>query len=217
MTQAKEVKLGYGKQPKKVLKVHEINGLLKVLKRIEASNPKIDMKVDYWLQKNVKAMEDDFFTYLDKQTKIIKTYAETFSDEQFKAGDKVVDFIVVKGKDDTDTLLRDGAHNFKLVEVEGEKKLDFVANPTWELEVESKEEGKPSTKHKMSYTIKYKSNEDENKCEEELNKLAEETEFTPELWLLNEENLEGVNVVWADGKEENVSQFKHLLYDNLIR
>lgn len=202
---------------KKVFKVDEVDGLLKVLGRIASSNPKIDLKVDYWLNKNQKSLVDAMSGFLEKQNGIVKKYAVTFEDEEFKTKDgKPVVFLVVQGKDDEDTLLRDGTVTFKLVEVDGVKKLDYISAPFWELEVTPAEEGKEAVKNKMQYLIKYKTPEDEIACDEELTKLAEEADFSPELWLLKEDNLEGISVVWASDKQENVSQFKSLLYDNLI-
>lgn len=220
MTQkAKEVKfgVGYGKQPRKTFKVNEVDGLIKVLNRIEASNPKIDLKIDYWLSKNKKALIEDMTAYVKLQNDVVKKYAVIYTNEEFKDKEgKLVEFLVIQGKDENDTLLRDGNVNFKLTEAEGKPLLDYIANPSWELEIPAKEEGGEVTKKQLPYQIKYKTAEDETACDKELNELADNYQFTTETWLLKEENLEGVNVVWAGKEQENVSQFKHLLYENLI-
>jgi hypothetical protein len=214
--EGREVKLEILKQQlsPKTFKVYEIDGMAKVLKRIESSNPKISMSVDYWLNKNLKELLGIMKDYVIKQEDVLKKHTELFTDEAFKDKEgNLIEFVKIYGKDKEDWLLRDGSNCFKLAP---DNKLDYIPQPMWDLEIPSKlEDGEPTFK-KVPYNFWYKSETSENECQEELEKLAQSFDFSPFLYKLKEEHLEGVNVIWASGAEENLSQFKSLLYDNLI-
>lgn len=196
---------------------YEILGLKKALYAIELSNPKRSVKVDYWLSKNEKIVGEAFAKYLQEETSLISEYAETFQHEELK--DKkgnCVKFIVYKGKDDSDTLLNDSGMYFK-VTYEGEKPLlEIVMSPTWDLIVPPAEEGGEPTVKPMRYSIKFKSEDEKQAFDQKLSELQNGFSTSCDLWTLKESELEGLNVIWK-GRDEDLTQFRDVLYDNAIK
>lgn len=193
---------GYAGAPEvKKFSFYDIFGMRKVFYAIEISNAKRTAKVDYWLNKNQKALHNVWKLYEAQEIALIKKFAETK-----EVDGKVYDVWV--GKDDTDLLLNKDGIFYK----EEEGKLTEVANPYWEHELPAKEEGGEWTVQKMRYVIKFT---DKPAFDTELGVLQDTFAEPVELYGMKADNLEGVNVMWQ-GKEEDLTQFRSLIYDNAI-
>lgn len=204
------------KQEVKEFNFYELLGLRKAFYAIEVSNPKRSGKVDYWLSKNDKIVGDAFGKYLEAEQALIIQHAEVFKSQDFLNKHKEqVEFITYKGKDENDTLLNDKGSFFKLNTTGEKPMLDFVVSPTWDLEIPAAEEGGEPTVKKMKYEIKFTSAESEKEFQDKLQDLQNDFKVPAELWTLKEENLEGLNVMWK-GREEDLTQFRNLLYDNAV-
>lgn len=226
--QAKEMKLnaGYsGVKEEKKYSFYEIQGLRRVLFAIEGANIKRSAKVDYWLNKNETAVQKAFDKYLNEESDLLKAHTVTYTNEKLLDKDKKpVVFVVYKGANDEDTLLNDRSAYFKLAGTEEEPMLDLMIQPTWKKEIPAAEEGGESTFQEMRYEPKFQSDDMAKKFEEELGKLQTEFSEPIETYLLKEENLDGLNVSWIKTENiggrpmvtENLSEFRTLLYENLI-
>lgn len=205
-----------GQKETKQFGFYELLGLKKAFYAIEISNPKRPAKVDYWLNKNEAILGEAWEKYIQQETELIQEHAETFSHPDLTTKDKKeVKFIVYQGKDETDTLLNDNGAFFRKEEKDGKPLLEFIPNPSWDLEIPSEEEGKEHTIQKMKYNIKFISAEAKEGFDEKLSKLQNTFSVPLELWKLSSDNLEGLNVMWK-GRDEDLTQFRNLIYDNAI-
>lgn len=211
-----KMKSGLGNPAKlgKEFSFADIEGLRQVFARLEISNLKRSGKVDYWLNKNHKALDSVWKDYMGEEWKLLKQFAEIFE----KDG---LEFLVHKGADDTDLVY---FHSGAMFKKDGDKMIPTF-NPYWKMTIPATEEGKEATTQDMQYRIKYNTDTAEEEFNVELMKLREEYKANIDLWPLKEEHLEGLSVVWkdiktgGDGKqylESDATQFRSLLYDNCI-
>lgn len=205
-----------GKKEAKHFGFYELLGLRKAFYAIEVSNPKRSGKVDFWLSKNDKIVGDAFAKYLEKEHDLLIQHAEIFYHKELLSNKKEpVMFIVYKGKDDSDTLLNDNGAFFKLSYENNKPILDYVPSPSWDLQVPAAEDGGEPTVQKMKYSIKFVNEENRVEFDKKLAELQNGFSIEADLWQLKEEHLEGVNMVWK-GRDEDLTQFRNLIYDNAI-
>lgn len=190
---------------------HELLGFVKAFETIKVSNPKLSGKVDYWLNKNEKAIGKEWGRYLNLEMNVVLKHAKT----------KVVDGIVYltyRGADDSDIIYNNQHLFYRLTEDDGLEKMVEHENPyfpTWEKEVPAAEGDEQPTKEQMRYEIVYNNDDSKAEFDKELADLQNNERFTLDLHKLKADNLEGVQMVWKKGNE-NLDRFRALLYDHCV-
>ena len=195
----------------------EILGLKNTFRSLDATNPKRSAKVDYWIEKNTKQLDLAFSEYIAQEKELLLRYTKTFMHPKLnKKNGEPVEFIVYEGKDENDTLINDGGMYFRLQMNDGEPVLDLVTDPTYEVAIPSEEDGKEPTIQKMRYNIAFIDAEAKDAFDKKLETLQNEFKYPLELWKLDEAQLEGLQVMWK-GREQDLTQFRTLLYENTIK
>lgn len=183
----------------------EMFGLREVIKSIKASNPNRSIRTDFWLHKNEVELDAAWKDFYDKQGEVVRECVEFYNDE-------TGEYIVHRGKDETDLKYAKEGMFFGLVDGKIEPCLEY---PTWEFEVQPATEEKAAVTRKLQYSIKFKNNEAEDEYNKKMTDLQQNEKYSLLLSKLSEKYLDGIQVSWRNGQQD-LESFRALVYENLI-
>jgi len=211
-----------------------VNAVTKEEQAKGISNPvvKLPAKVDYWLSKNEGIVGKEFEKFTANAQKIADTYAMQKEINGMK-------FYVFYGKDANDIVLQDtNGVVVREVEIKGEMQLQIVEmevhdnqrgyfwseviEPAVEaVEATETTEAVPAKEEVRAYHLyakQFKSEGDDVKFNEEMEKAETESVYSVSLYKLEAANLEGLSLSWPNPGDprKSLEEFRKLIFEHAI-